>query len=419
MAQTVTAEPAAWTLPQLVRQALDNNKGFEASRLAIRVAEEDISAAQGQRWPQVAAVSSLLETPIHERLLFERHGRRPDNPFQSTILNYGIEIKIPIYTGGRIRHEIGLAEAAVAAARSRSEVSRQELIFNVTSAYYTYLRIQHGAAAREALVRSVEESRRIAQDQVEVGRAAKLDVLRLDARLSEAQSALAVTRNGLARTLATLKALIAVPPTFLLRVGGSLKPAEQAYDGETARIVALSTRPDLLALRREIEAQRRRVGIAKARRLPSVDAAAVYGFATGEDETGTDAKFFLKFRLPIFTGGVLGARQRKAVARLKQLETRLGAAERTALAEVERAMLDIPSAQARMTAGWRAIAQAEESLRVEREKFRQGRGTSNDLLLAEEALLRVRTGYAAAVADSQIALASLLLATGEMSVPAQ
>ncbi len=62
--------------------------------------------------------------------------------------------------------------------------------------------------------------------------------------------------------------------------------------------------------------------------------------------------------------------------------------------------------------------QAEESLRGEREKFGQGRGTSNDLLLAEQALLRSRTELAAAVADSQIALAALKLAVGEDPVSA-
>ena len=135
-AQTGDAEAkAVWTLPQLVRHALNNNQGLQASRLAIDVAKEDIDIAGGQRLPQVSAVSSLLHTPIRDRLLFERHGGRRDNPFQEDILNYGIQIRLPLYTGGRIKREIGLAEAVTAAAKSRSEVTKQELIFNITSAY--------------------------------------------------------------------------------------------------------------------------------------------------------------------------------------------------------------------------------------------------------------------------------------------
>ncbi len=408
---------AAWTLPQLIRHALDNNKGLEATRLATKVVEEDITIAEGQRWPQVSAVSSLFLTPIRERLLFERHGRRPDNPFQQVILNYGVEVRLPLYTGGRISKEINVAEAEFAVAHSRSEVTRQELIFNVTSAYYTYLRVGHDIAAREALVASVEESLRIAREQVAIGRAAELEVLRLEARQAQAESELAVARNNLYRTAATVKALLAVPPSFPLRIAGELAPAQPAYDFESASATALARRPDLMALRQKIAAQRQRVGIANARRLPTLDATANYGLATGEDQTGSDAKFLLNLRIPLYTGDVLPARKRKAVAKLRELEMRLAATERQVLAEVEHAGIDLSSTQARMTAGWRAIARADESLRVEREKFREGRGTGNDLLLAEEALLRSRTRYAAAVADSQIAVASLRLATGELEAP--
>ena len=65
----------------------------------------------------------------------------------------------------------------------------------------------------------------------------------------------------------------------------------------------------------------------------------------------------------------------------------------------------------------RAVDQADESLRVEREKFAEGRGTSNDLLLSDEALLRARTELATALSDSQIALAALRFSVGEEPVP--
>ena len=54
-------------------------------------------------------------------------------------------------------------------------------------------------------------------------------------------------------------------------------------------------------------------------------------------------------------------------------------------------------------AGWRAVGRADEALCVEREKFQHGRGTGNDLLIAEEAVLAAGTQYAAAIGESQIA----------------
>ncbi len=283
-ANAATDDPGQkWTLEKLVGHALANNKGLEATEFATKTAAEEIYIAEGQQWPQISALGSAFYTPIRERLLFERHGKRPDNPFQETILNYGLELTLPIYTGGRIRHEINIAETGLDAAQSRAAFTRQELIFNVTSAYYTHLRIQYDIAAREAMVRSVGESRRIAQEQVSLGRAANLDVLRLDAKLSRVESDLAIVRNALANTTVTLRVLLALPPDAPLSVAGELLPAQQSTDLATAQASALSNRQDLAAKRREVAAQEERVGIARSLRYPTVGATAFYGFATGVD----------------------------------------------------------------------------------------------------------------------------------------
>jgi outer membrane protein len=122
--------------------------------------------------------------------------------------------------------------------------------------------------------------------------------------------------------------------------------------------------------------------------------------------------------MPLYEGGVLRAQKRKSRAKLREAEQRLHEAERRALSELKRAALDLDASEPRIHAARRAVDQATESLRVEREKFAQGRGTSNDLLLAEEALLRARTELSVDLADSQIALAALRFAAGEDPVPA-
>lgn len=414
-----------WDLPRLVRYALDNNKGLAAARLGTDVARENVEAAKGRRLPRVDVVSSLLYAPLNERLLIPRNGFRPtklnpgNNPFQETILDYGLQATMPLYTGGRIQMEVALSEAAVAASRSNSELNRQELIFNVSSAYFTYLRVKAVIAAGEALVRSVEESRRIAEERVKIGRAARLDVLRLEARLSAAESRLTAARNDLERIAETLKALLALPPGYVLGVDGDLTSDKARWDEKTALDTALSKRPDILALRRRVEAQRQRIGIAGARAGPTMDASVFYGAATGEDQTSDDARFMLKFRLPLYSGGVLEARKRREKVRLSQLEAKLGSLKRQALAEVRRAVIELSSTKARLEAGARAIDQAKEALRVERQKFREGRGTGNDLLLAEESLLRAKTELAAALSDGRIATVALRFATGELDTPGQ
>ncbi len=406
----------SWTLEDLVAVALDRNPGLAAARTGTAVTEEDIAVARGERLPRLDVVGSGEYFPRRERLLIFRHGfREDDNPFENAIVNYGLEVTLPLYTSGRIEHGISLAEARAKAARSRVQLTRNELIFNVASAYYTGLRVQQVIAAQEAALASLQESLRVAELQLEVGRIAPLDLLRIETRVSQAERDLAGARNAFEQTLEVLKELINVPIEVMLNIAGALVQAPTGVALELLRYEALAQRPDLIALRHEVRAQKEAVGVAEARLGPALNLSAGYRGVTGIDDgtTRDDARLLLQFRMPLYEGGVLRAQRRKALAQVRETRLRLVEAERRALGEVERAALDLKTAGPRTEAARRAVDQAEESLRVEREKFALGRGTSNDLLLAEEALLRSRTELAATLSDSQIALAALKLAAGQ------
>lgn len=405
-----------WPLKDLIAVALERNAGLSAAKSAKDVAQELITAARGERLPQFDAVGLGEYFPRRERLLIFRHGfRKDDNPFQKGIANYGLEVRLPLYTSGRIEHGIDLAEARANAARFRINVTRNELVFNIASAYYTALRLKQVIAAQEGALTSLKESLRVTRLQREVGRIAPQSLLRIETRVSQGERDLVGARTGHSQAIEVIKGLISLPPEVFLDVAGDLNQATYgAATPEALRRQALDNRPDLISLRHDVEAQKQALGISESSLGPTVDLKAGYRGITGIDDgtTRDDATIFLQLRLPLYSGGILEARRRAALAKLQEAKYRLRDAERRALAEVQRAVLVLKAAAPRIEAGKRAVQQAKESLRVERQNFSQGRGTSNDLLLAEEALLRARNGLAAALADSQIASAALNLATG-------
>lgn len=414
-------QPQPWDLRKLVRYAVDNNKGLAAVRSASEAAREGIDAARGERLPKLDAVGLGEYFPRRERVLIFRHGGPPRNRFQDAIVNYGLEVTLPLYTSGRIEHGITLAEALADAARFRIDVTRNELIFNVAATYYTALRLQQVIAAQEAALASLRESLRVAEFQREVGRLAPLDLLRIQTRVSQAERDLVGARTAYEQAVEVLKELAALPPEAVIDVAGDLRheSLREANNVESLRQRALDNRPDLVAVRHEVQAQREAVGIADARLGPTVDLNAGYRGVTGVDDgtTRDDATIFLKLRFPLYSGGVLEARRRQELAKLREAEFRLRDAERRVLGETDRAVLDLRAAGPKVEAGQRAVGQGTASLRVERQNLAEGRGVTNDLLLAEEALLRARTELAAALADSQIARAALNLAVGEAPVP--
>jgi outer membrane protein len=79
---------------------------------------------------------------------------------------------------------------------------------------------------------------------------------------------------------------------------------------------------------------------------------------------------------------------------------------------VETAVLNVGASLERVHATEKAIEQAKESLRIEREKYDLGKGAIVDVLDAQSALLDSQTNYYRALADYNVALAQLRLATG-------
>ena len=81
--------------------------------------------------------------------------------------------------------------------------------------------------------------------------------------------------------------------------------------------------------------------------------------------------------------------------------------------DVETAILNIKSASERLRATETSIAQAKESLRIEREKYAEGKGSITDVLDAQDALLNAQTAYYYALSDYNTAIAQWRLAIGE------
>ena len=80
--------------------------------------------------------------------------------------------------------------------------------------------------------------------------------------------------------------------------------------------------------------------------------------------------------------------------------------------DVETAISNLKSAAAREEVSEKAVEQANESFRIEREKYELGKGSILDVLDAQNALLDTQTTHYRAKAEFKIALAAFSMATG-------
>ena len=129
----------------------------------------------------------------------------------------GLSASVPIYTGGRVKASTRVAESNARAQAARVLQVDQELVLQVSLGYLDVLRADQLLQVAESNLSVSRERRRVAGVRFGAGAAARLEVLRADTTLSNAQQARVAAVNTLAQRRAALNTLLGRPPEQPLR----------------------------------------------------------------------------------------------------------------------------------------------------------------------------------------------------------
>lgn len=416
-----TREPL--TLSRAVDVALANNPEIAAVQWDAAASENRRQVVQAAAWPTLNVEAGYGRYLNAQRLIPARFNGEP-GVFDRDIYRGDLVLRFPLFTGGRITNEIKAAELLAQSEQKRLVRTREELVFNLASTFYAILSQHDVIRSLEFSISAMEEHRRQIADLLAAQKAARVDLLRTEVRIADLRQNLVREQNTLAvqkRLLVNLMGVDGDAEEIAMDATLVTEP-EPEFSPDNLMISALKRRGDYLAARARLEAQARRVDAAKAGSWPVVNLVGSYGVrgAPSPEDEGKDTKseedvgaVGIALTVPLFEAGRTAAQVRQERAALAAAQERLRKLELQIRREVETAALNVRSSSARIEATRASIAQAQESLRIERMKYDLGSGSMTDVLDAQSALLQAQTNFARAVADYRIALASLKLAIGE------
>jgi outer membrane protein TolC len=290
-----------------------------------------------------------------------------------------------------------------------------ELVFNVSSVFYAMLGQKEAINSLLFSQKALREHHKRTQELLQAHKAARVDLLRTEVRLANIQQQLLRERNVLDVQRFVLASLLGLEKESVA-IQGELAMDEVPDALDRALATALAHRQDYQSLRSAVDAQRKRLEAAKAGCLPEVSLHASYGSRWDSDDMDEDnevGEVGVLIDVPVFEGGRIGARIRRERSRLSAQEEALRKWRLHIQVEVETATSSIESTRARVGVTEKAVAQAKESLRIEREKYELAKGAIVDVLDAQSALLDSQMNYYRALADYNTALAAFRLAVGE------
>jgi outer membrane protein len=418
----VPPSPDSLSLEVAIQVALERNAQVAASQRELEAAEGRRQAAAAIRYPFLSLSGFTSRYTSGQRLL---PPNAPGQPLVYTEQAGGADLAmdVPLFLGGRLTERLRAAEKGRDVYAQRLEWTGAELEYQVASTFFAILRQERVVRSVRFSAGALEAHERTLTEMMEAGKAARVDVLRTQVRLADLRHRLLVEENALQVQRKVLAYLMgedgseALPP-----LRGTLDLAPFQEDTVAGLAQALSRRPDLEAVRAARSAQEHRVGAARAARWPALHlrgsfterwAIAPLSRPEGADASPSLGSIGLVLSLPLFDGGLVSAQIAEERALMAAAEERVRDTEALARLQVEEAVLGVRSGRGRVEATETSIQQAQETLRIEREKYRLGKGSITDVLDAQSELLAAETAYYGALAEYNTAIARYRLVTGE------
>jgi outer membrane protein len=400
---------AAETLTEALVKTYAGNPTIMAQRAQLRSLDEGVSVARAAGRPQLAGTAGVNQD------LTQTGGGTGRNVSASVNVSY------PLFNGGRVRNSIRAADERVLAGRASLKATEGDIFTEAVGAYMDVIRDRSIVTLNQNQVRVLQTNLQATRDRFEVGDLTRTDVAQSEARLALAQSTLATVEGRLTgseenyrRIIGELPEDLAPPPPL---------PALPATADEAVDI-ALANNSDLVAIAAQTRAAARDVRVARADRLPTVNAqgtgdvinylgTADQQFAPGSPNNVVQTGVGVQARIPIYQGGLVGARVRQAQAAQSQLLERGIETERLVVANTRAAFSSYQAAVEAIESN--QVAVNANTLALEGTRAEQTVGTRNvlDVLNAEQELLNSQVALVSARRDAYVAGFALLNAMGK------
>lgn len=412
----------AETLRDALQRAYAGNPSLTGARAGQRAVDEGVAQAKAQGRPNIIGQGGLTQTFTGVGT-FGNGGR---------VLSAGVELGVPLFQGGRVRNSIGAAEARVLSGRADLRSTEAAVFTEVVAAYMDVIRDEGIVDLNGGQVRVLETNLQASRDRFEVGDITRTDVAQSEARLALARSSLDSAQAQLTASRENYRRVVGIlpdalePPSPLPSLPGT---PGQAVDA------AVANNPQLIAARKNQEATRYDVGVARGERLPTVSAVTGADYidylgtlddlvgipgGTGGGGAGgfsfqdsqTTSRVGLTARIPIYQGGGPASRVRAAQALQSQAIEQTIFVERDVVAQANSAFARWTAARAVIESSRVAVDANRLALEGTRAENSVGSRNVLDVLNAEQELLNAQVQLISAQRDEYVAGFALLAAMG-------
>ena len=416
----LAAQPLSLTLQDCRKLALEHNEQIKTANNAVEKAKLDRQIAFAQYLPKVDGSLTGIHMKDQDIIGMSLQTR-------GTYMA-GINVTLPLYAGGQLTAANRLAQIGQTVSEEQQRKARMQVIADVDNSYYTLIAVRSKVQMLQAYAQQMQELYNRVQLSVRVQMATENDLLRIASKQSEINYQLQKATNGEQLCQLALANQIgtdfeqAITPADTVLAPTSMPQLDEDF----------SSRPDLHLLQQQVKANELQVKKARANYLPTVALVGTYshydnlklkGALKNLDGTPINVNHtfsggrpyaLLSVNVPIFHWGAELKKVKKAKLDLNDSQLQLEQYERGMRIEVRQAVLNLTDGQRMVETATIGQQQADENLRVMRQKFDNQLCTMTDLLDAQSQWQQARSNLIEAQTQQKIYETEYLRVTGRL-----
>ncbi|MBP3213879.1 MAG: TolC family protein [Bacteroidaceae bacterium] len=403
----------SWTLQECLDYALANNIQLQQKRITAASNHEDVLQSRSVLFPSVSFSTNQNASwrPFAETTINLTNGSMTTSQNDVSYNgSYGINANWTVWNGNRNTNAIKQNKLSEQMAQLDVEQQANTIQEQIAQLYVQILYETEAVRVCEEIIKASELQRDRAQAMVDVGSLARVDLVQLEAQVSQDRYSLAQAQSQLANYKLQLKQLleihddepfeVAVPDVLDEKVL-SLIPDEQAVYN-----AALENRPEIQSSRLSIESSELAISSARAGYMPTVSLNAGIGTS---NSSGQKTDFFEQVKtnmsnsigvtvsVPLFDNLQARTNIRKAKYSLHSNELALQEQQKKLYSTVEQYWLNATTSQQQFIYARANVKSMQESYDLVSEQFNLGLKNivelttgKNNLLQAQQQLLQTK-----------------------------
>ncbi len=424
--RTLTAQAASAAQTGTRRMSLEEAlllaaKAPAAEQAAAEAKAREYDAQSFRRSVYLPQAGVIAGTEFRDRRLV---ARTPFTAFTGesggqnrVIPQAGVEITQPIYDPENMHYRVQATEDQARAAALRAERARQQAIAASAFAFLDLLELDVRRDSLRRFVANLNRRRSEVRRLYELGMVSQADLLRLKIAVDEASRALTALEQKRPALLLALGRSVGLEDPVEAQALPADLPARNEEDLSDELVASRERRRDLQALAMQIRAREREQESLEWPFLPSVFARGQWVYQdNGQLTTNNWFSLYFGVRMPLFEAGTRSSRRSAVESELRGLRALQTDAERGVRIELELSRAALAE-QERELAGRRiSVANARQTVALEFERYRGGRGSLSSFLEAEDLLREQEEKFALAPIAWRRAWFEYMLARGDLAV---